>query len=140
MDDTEQRAAFRYRLGALIYDTLILCGVWVFSIVVIVTLSGKAFTGAPAQTLCFVEAFVFYCFFWMHKGQTIGMLAWRLRLETDGIFTLRKAFFRFCGELLSIVSVGVGYYWIWIDRNRRSWSDILSGSCVVRYDKTTSPS
>lgn len=71
----------------------------------------------------------------MHKGQTIGMLAWRLRLDTDGVFTLRKALLRFCGELLSIASVGLGYFWIWIDKDRRSWSDILSGSCVVRYRK-----
>lgn len=76
----------------------------------------------------------------MHKGQTIGMLAWRLRLKTDGVFTLRKAFLRFCGELLSIVSLGFGYYWIWIDRSRRSWSDILSDSCVVHDDKTKKPS
>ncbi|MXZ44313.1 MAG: RDD family protein [Gammaproteobacteria bacterium] len=117
------------------YDTIILCGIWVFSIVVIVTAIGGPFTGAWAQTLCFVEAFAFYCFFWMHKGQTIGMLAWRLRLDTDGVFTLRKALLRFCGELLSIASVGLGYFWIWIDKDRRSWSDILSGSCVVRYRK-----
>lgn len=63
------------------------------------------------------------------------MLAWRLRLETDGVFTLRKALLRFCGELLSIVTVGLGYFWIWIDRDRRSWSDLLSGSRVVRYSK-----
>lgn len=138
--DTEHSAAFRYRLGALIYDTIVLCGVWIFSIVVIVTIGGKAFTGAPAQTLCFVEAFAFYCYFWMHKGQTIGMLAWRLRLETEGIFTLRKALLRFCGELLSIFAIGLGYFWIWIDKDRRSWSDILSGSVVVRYRKRTNTS
>lgn len=130
--------AFRYRLGALIYDTIVLCGIWVFSIVIIVTVSGREFTGAWSQTLCFLEAFVFFCFFWMHRGQTIGMLAWRLRLETDGVFTLRKALLRFCGELLSIVTVGFGYFWIWIDKDRRSWSDLLSGSRVVRYSKRVS--
>ncbi len=133
--DGGERAPFRYRLAAMLYDTIIVAAIWVFTIVLLVTLTGDSVVGAWVQSLLFIELFVFFAFFWIHKGQTIGMLAWRLRLESEQPFTLRKAFFRFCGAMASFLTLGVGYYWIWIDPLRRSWPDIFSDSYVVRYSK-----
>ncbi|MXW54069.1 MAG: RDD family protein [Gammaproteobacteria bacterium] len=135
-----ERAPFRYRLAAMLYDTIIVAAIWVFTIVLLVTLTGDSVVGAWVQSLLFIELFVFFAFFWIHKGQTIGMLAWRLRLESEQPFTLRKAFFRFCGAMASFLTLGVGYYWIWFDPLRRSWPDIFSDSYIVRYSKETQSS
>lgn len=124
---------FRYRILALLYDTLILIGLWGVTTALIVLIRGNVVTGALLQSILFIETFIFYCFFWIYKGQTIGMLAWRIRIESEKQFTLRAALFRYCGELLSLLTLGLGYYWVWIDSNRRSWSDIFSGTTVVRY-------
>ena len=51
----------------------------------------------------------------MYKGQTIGMLAWRLRLETDGVFTLRKALFPF---LWRTTVYCYGRIWLLLDLDR----------------------
>ena len=135
--DGAERAPFRYRLAAMLYDAIIVVAIWVFTIVLLVTLTGDAVLGAWVQSLLFIELFVFFAFFWIHKGQTIGMVAWRLRLESEQPFTLRKAFFRFCGAMASFLTLGLGYYWIWFDPQRRSWPDIFSDSYVVRYAKKT---
>lgn len=132
-----ERAAFRYRLAAMIYDAIIVVAIWVFTIVLLVTATGDAVLGAWVQSLLFIELFAFFAFFWIHKGQTIGMLAWRLKLESEGPFTLRKAFLRFVGAMASFLTLGLGYYWIWIDSQHRSWPDILSNSYIVRYSKKT---
>lgn len=124
---------FRFRIFALCYDTLILVALWAVTTALIVLISGRVVTGALLQSILLVETFIFFCFFWIHRGQTIGMLAWKLRLKSSSTFTLRSALFRFCGELLSILTLGFGYYWIWFDKNRRSWSDLFSNSCVIRY-------
>lgn len=133
--DGAERAPFRYRLAAMLYDAIIVVAIWVFTIVLLVTLTGDAVLGAWVQSLLFIELFVFFAYFWIHKGQTIGMLAWRLRLESEHPFTLRKAFFRFCGAMASFLTLGMGYYWIWFDPLRRSWPDIFSNSYIVRYPK-----
>lgn len=132
-----ERAPFRYRLAAMLYDAIIVAAIWVFTIVLLVTLVGDAVVGAWVQSLLFIELFVFFSYFWIHKGQTIGMVAWRLRLESEQPFTLRKAFFRFCGAMASFLTLGLGYYWIWFDPQRRSWPDIFSNSYIVRYSKKT---
>lgn len=131
----QETAPFRFRIAALVYDALVLVALWGITTFIAVMIRQNVVTGAILQTILFVESFVFFGYFWIHKGQTIGMVAWRLRLDSASSFNLRKALYRFCGELLSLASCGIGYMWIWIDRDRRSWSDIISSSRVVRYKR-----
>ena len=126
-------AALRFRLLAMLYDSLIIVGIWIFTIVLLVTILGREVLGAWVQSLLLIELFAFFAFFWMHRGQTIGMLAWRLRIESSQPFTLRLALLRFIGALLSFATLGLGYVWIWVDSRDRSFSDLLSNSRVIRY-------
>jgi len=128
----ESVAPLRYRLLAILYDTLIILAIWVFTVVALVTLIGDAVLGAWVQTLLFIEMYAFLAFFWCQRGQTIGMLAWHLRIRSDGRFTPTQALGRFIGGLASFATLGLGFIWMWFDRDRMTWSDRLSGSIVVR--------
>lgn len=123
------------RLLAMVYDTLVVIGIWVFTIVLLVTIRGDAIVGAWVQSLLFIELFVFFTYFWMKRGQTIGMLAWRLRVVSDQPMTLLVALVRFVGALLGGACLFIGYFWILFDKDRRSWSDLLSDTRVVREPK-----
>jgi uncharacterized RDD family membrane protein YckC len=81
----------------------------------------------------FVELFAFFAYFWVRRGQTIGMLAWHLHLENDVNAPLRsgQALLRFIGALLSFASCGIGYLWMYVDPDRRTWPDILSRTNIV---------
>ena len=131
-------AGFWVRLMAMIYDTLVLIGIWVFTVVILVTVAGDAVIGAWVQSVLFVECFAFFAFFWLKRGQTVGMLAWRLRIVNDDgrMVTIRQVLLRFIGALFGIVCVFFGYFWIWIDTEKRSWSDLLSNSRVIREIKS----
>ena len=128
-------APLRFRLAAMLYDALIVLAMWIFTIVLLVTVTGDAVIGAWLQSLLFLEAYAFFTLSWMHRGQTIGMLAWRLELRTDGRFTPAKALRRFVGALLSLFTLGLGHAWMWFDPQRRTWPDRLSDSAVVRVPR-----
>ena len=130
--DRETVAPLRYRLAAILYDALIILAIWVFTIVTLVTLIGDAVLGAWVQTLLFIEMYAFLVCFWCGRGQTLGMLAWHLRIRSDGPFTPTQALGRFAGGMASFATLGFGFLWMWFDRDRMTWSDRLSRSVVVR--------
>jgi uncharacterized RDD family membrane protein YckC len=135
MDDAlEPRpAGLARRLGAMIYDALLVLAIWMFTLFPVVALHNDYVFGALVQSFLFVEMFAFFAWSWVHRGQTVGMMAWRLKVVSDdgGNVTLMQATFRFMGALVSFVCLGLGYLWIWIDGNRRSWSDLASASRVL---------
>jgi uncharacterized RDD family membrane protein YckC len=80
---------------------------------------------------------LFFGVFWTWSGQTVGMLAWRLRVErTDGTrLHWRDALLRMAGAFVSLAALGCGYFWIWIDRDGLAWHDRWSGTRVVVLEK-----
>ena len=133
------------RLGAMLYDGLIVC-----ALLFIVTALFLPFTGGEAitpgesgaleriyQAALVLVVVLFFCVFWTWRGQTIGMLAWRLRVQRpDGsTLTWRDALIRLAGACVSLAALGLGYFWIWIDRDRLAWHDRWSGTRVVVLPK-----
>lgn len=85
------------------------------------------------QAYLLLICLLFFCWFWVHGGQTLGMRAWRLRVvNPDGTtVTWRRAVIRFFSALLSWVPLGLGYLWILIDKENRAGHDLLSGTVVI---------
>ena len=83
---------FARRLGAAFYDGLLLFAFWLLSTLGLVLLTGRTQVAANSSTLSripywfflLVVAWLFFSWFWTHGGQTLGMRAWKLRLETTG--------------------------------------------------------
>lgn len=120
------------RVGAMVYDGLLMLAVWMFTLFPLVMVSNAAVSGPAVRALLFLELYGFFAWFWIRRGQTLGMLAWRLQIHNGGRpFTLGQATRRFLGALLGLACFGIGYLWILIDPARRSWSDIVSGSQIV---------
>ena len=128
-------APLRYRFAAMLYDGLLVLAIWVTTIVALVTVTGTAVLGAWVQSLLFLEFYAFFAFFWCKRGQTLGMLAWRLRLHGEGAFTPGQALRRFIGGVASFATLGLGFFWMWFDPQRKTWPDKLSASVVVREAK-----
>jgi len=125
------------RLAAMLYDGLMVIAIWMFTLILIVPLANGPVGGALLQSLFFVELFVFQVYFWLTRGQTIGMLAWRLRIEsvTGDPMRLPQLTIRFFTSLLALCCAGIGYLWILFDREHRSWGDIASGTRIVRVPR-----
>ncbi|WP_355661215.1 RDD family protein [Halomonas salifodinae] len=131
-------AGLGVRLGAMIYDGLVVIAIWVaLGFFAVAINQGEANETPLFHSVLLVATFAFFAFSWMRGGMTLGMQAWRLRVQTpEGIsITLTQALLRFFAGLASWAALGLGYWWILFDAEKRSWSDIVSGTRVVVLPK-----
>lgn len=126
------------RLGAMLYDSFLVMAIWVLLAFIAVALNqGEANETRLFRGLLLMATFAFFAFCWMRAGMTLGMQAWRLRVQTlDGAsITLAQSMIRFLVAGLSLALLGLGYWWVLFDGQRRSWPDIASGTEVVVLPK-----
>ncbi|MBX9764005.1 MAG: RDD family protein [Pseudomonadaceae bacterium] len=145
-------AGLSRRLAAIFYDFL-LC----IALLIIVTFIYKlilmgfygqeqlkqmsdsgALDGDPLlSTVLFMSLFGFFAKFWTHNGQTLGMQVWGLRIQNkDGTaITLWQAMLRFLVAIGSWLLLGLGYFWVIWDKEKRTWHDMYSESQVVHLPK-----
>lgn len=78
--------------------------------------------------------FLYLGWCWRHGGMTLGMRAWKVRVES-----LRgespgwgACLLRFAVSLLSAAAAGLGFLWSLFDPQRRCWHDIASGTRLLR--------
>ena len=118
----------------MIYDGLLVLALWLITLLAMVAANGgEAVYGALVQSALFLEAYVFFAWFWLRAGQTAGMRAWRLRLVSrdGGAITLNQATVRFFAAMISLGALGLGYGWALFDREHRTWPDLWSGSRIL---------
>lgn len=75
------------RLAAAGYDGLLLLGIWMSTVLVEAVLRALFQYQHPEPTLraaLFLGGLLFFGWSWTHGGQTLGMRAWRLRVESGG--------------------------------------------------------
>lgn len=128
------------RCGAMVYDGLLVLALWMLTLFPLVAVSNGPVHGPAVRAILFLELYGFFAWFWIARGQTLGMLAWRLALRTDHgrPFTLTQATLRFLGALAGLACLGIGYLWIAFHPQRRGWADLLSASHVVEVPKDRS--
>ena len=129
---------FLRRAGAMLYDTLLLAGVLFFATAAALPFNhGQAFKSEqyfyPLYLL--IISFLFLGWFWTHGGQTLGLRSWKLKLvsKKGQPVNWRQALLRFVGAILSWLCLGIGFFWIIVDKNKFSWHDYLSGTYLVYY-------
>ena len=126
------------RLGAALYDGLLILAIWLGTIFAwVVASGGEAVTGLLLQLVLLTELAGFYLVFWTRTGQTLGMTAWRIKLVAgDGRApSLRQLCVRLGVAPLSIAAVGLGYLWLYIGDEKRTWHDRASDTWVVHIPK-----
>ena len=76
---------------------------------------------------------IFYIWFWRHGGQTLGMLAWRIRLValTGGTPSVKDCILRCLWAFPSALLCGLGYLWIYFDPQNCCLHDRLSKTRVI---------
>jgi uncharacterized RDD family membrane protein YckC len=128
------------RLAALLYDALLLAAVLFAATLILLPLhGGEAFRPHDLLFSAYLLGigFMFFGWFWIHGGQTLGMRAWKIRLQAaDGEpISWKQAAIRYAAAAVSLGLFGLGYLWILFDPQRRSWHDLMSGTRVVMVNK-----
>jgi uncharacterized RDD family membrane protein YckC len=139
------RAGVLRRFGAMFYDLLLLAALMMVVTAALLPLTGgEAITGdryGPLeyayQGMLLVIIVIFFGGFWTRSGQTLGMAAWRLKIEREdaGLLTWSDVLKRLAAATVSLLALGLGYFWIWIDRDRLAWPDRWTHTRVVVLPK-----
>jgi uncharacterized RDD family membrane protein YckC len=140
----EPASLFR-RLAAFSYDLLLLAALMLsFTLLVVAVRLGEPVPPGSVWFPACLAALIatFFCAFWVHGGQTLGMRAWRIRVVRDdgGRLTWPSAAARFAGALVAALPVGLGLWWSLFDDRGRAWHDRWTRTRVVRTDAAGIPS
>ena len=81
-----------------------------------------------------LSAFIFFSWFWTHSGQTLGMQAWKIKVQNlDGsVINLKQCLIRFVLAPFSLSFFGVGYFWMLINKEKRTFHDLVSDSEIIK--------
>lgn len=144
------RAGFFRRCGAIIYDLLLAIAIYmlagaigfgIFAILVSMgavdmgdvehlsdLLNGNKLYQAIYQGWILLCVALFYISFWSYGGQTLGMRAWRLKIQHPNgqNLSMLTASARFVWSLL-----GIGNLWLLINRDKLALQDMMTRSEVV---------
>ena len=117
------------RIAASVYDLFLLLGVWfvVGSFAVLIN-GGIIQTKWVGPLLVILSTWIFYGYFWMNGGKTLGMAVWNFEIySTDGgEITLKKVSIRFFSNIFTILLAGLPLALIYFSKDNLSLSDYLS--------------
>lgn len=133
------------RLAATFYDLLLCIAVCWFAGMAAVMISAggdktDGFAIEPGtlwyQLYMLAIVWVFYVFFWARHGQTLGMKTWKFKVvTTEGTQpNILQASMRFFATFISLVPLGMGFWWALLEPDYRCWHDRLSGTKLIRVD------
>ena len=119
----------------MIYDFFLVVAIWILTTIVVIAFltEGETVTGVPFQLMLLGEIFVFYAYFWKIKGQTLGMQVWKIRAENEQgeTLTFLDSVLRFGFATITMAPLGLGFFWMVLDRERLTLYDRLSKTRVV---------
>jgi uncharacterized RDD family membrane protein YckC len=133
---TYLKAGFWLRVSALTLDEVVLVVITGVLVVGIQTIFGHHVLSPLWQKILFYELldYNYYTLCWVFGGQTIGKRILRTKvLKTDFTpLTYKDAFIRYWVWMVGVAMLGVGYFWIGFDKDKRGWNDIAARTMVVR--------
>ena len=144
------------RIAALFYDTLLVSAIVLVTTGLYHGIINNWLLGyeeAPVgfnpwlSSLIMMIVFFFFAHCWGRKGQTLGMQAWRLRIQSTATestkiknssvqqITLVQSLLRFMIAIPALALGGLGLLWMVIDKKKRSWHDHYSHTEIVLLPK-----
>jgi uncharacterized RDD family membrane protein YckC len=148
------RAGLLRRLSAVLYDGFLVVAIWMligFIVQLIVgpdinqLVDGQVQTNQLLDNILFVlmmaSSASFYIGFWSKSGQTLGMLAWRIKLVSinGNLITPVQGGIRYLTAWPAFFLLGLGYLWLLVDKNGDAAHDKLSHTKIIRLPKDHRP-
>jgi len=128
------------RLVAFILDLVIQ-----FLAIVIVSVAGVVLGsifvlfGILAGVAILALTIGYFPYFWAKDGQTPGMNAMKIKVVRDadgGPLTAGSAILRAIGLWVAIAVFYIGVIWIFVDKRKRGWQDLIGGTVVIDVPPT----
>ena len=136
--DQHYAGLFR-RLFAIFYDCFLLIAILFIVTAIATTLNhGKAIepddTYYPLYVIViFSLSYLYFAWFWIHGGQSLGMKTWHIRLVADENKEIdwKITAIRFISAIFSWGIFGLGFLWALFDKKNRCWHDLISRTAIL---------
>ena len=120
----------------MVYESLLLGGVIFFASLLFLSVSGGAQNGwlrHAFQAYLFLVLGLYFAGSWRHRGQTLAMKTWKLRLvgANGARITWRQAITRYVCAWPCLALGGIGILYARFDRDRQFLHDRLAGTRIV---------
>jgi uncharacterized RDD family membrane protein YckC len=139
IETKRQYAGLFRRLFAIFYDCFLLTAIlFIVSAIATALNHGKAIEPGDSLYPLFVIvivslSYLYFAWFWIHGGQTLGMKTWRIRIQAcDNVkIDWKTAAIRFIGAVFSWGIFGLGFLWSFFDKDKRCWHDLMSHTILI---------
>ena len=134
-------AGFWVRTGATIIDTIL---IMLITFPLLVSIYGWAhfdtnktglFAGPADFLISFVLPTIAVIIFWLQKQGTPGKLALGVTVVdamTGKTLSVGQSIGRYFAYFVSLIPLGLGIFWVALDKKKQGWHDKLAGTVVVR--------
>lgn len=124
------------RLVAYIVDIVVTVGI----IIALAIVTGLVVVVAPFLAILpilaiIVVPLVYFPYYWQKSGQTPGMRMMNIKVVRDsdgGPVSWGAAILRLIGYWVSGAVFYLGYIWIFIDKRKRGWHDLIASTVVIK--------
>ncbi|MEE8234455.1 MAG: RDD family protein [Gammaproteobacteria bacterium] len=137
-DFYNKQSSMLKRLAAIFYDSLLLFSLFFLATMVLIFFTN--FESIESNNIAYdlyllLIAYLYFVWHWVNGGQTLGMRAWHIKLIKQGNDPLRwrDATVRFCLALLSLISFGLGFVWVFFDKEKLTFHDRYSNTQLIGY-------
>jgi len=131
------------RFAGMLYDLFPLVGLWIVAaglwVLVFHNVYDPQHPRPILRTLLGLwllgVAGAYFVVSWTRIGATIGMRAWKLKLVRDdgSRLDVRTAIVRYVLALVSLATLGCGFWYAWFDGDRRAWHDRACRTRMTRF-------
>ncbi len=139
-------AGLRRRLASMLYESLLLLGVWSVGFMLPHLALGIGLgivLPGPVLLIHVIALFgIYFIWYWGHGGQTLAMQTWKLKIVTADSLppSKQQLFLRYLLSWPSLLFFGAGLIWVVFDRDRQFLHDRLAGTRIIYVQPTTASS
>jgi uncharacterized RDD family membrane protein YckC len=138
-ESSQEYVGFWARFGASILDSILLIAITFPMLHIIYGSqywnSEELIMGIPDFIISWIFPFVATILFWVYKSATPGKMAIKAKVvdaKTGNIPTVKQSVIRYIGYYISLLPVGLGFFWVGWDKKKQAWHDKLAGTVVIR--------
>ncbi len=127
------------RLFAIFYDGFLLAAI-LFIVAAIANGLNRGNAIEPGNAfypvfvcIIFILSYLYFAWFWVHGGQTLGMKTWQIQLQSisSNKITWKTTAIRFICAIFSWSIFGLGFLWAFFDKKNRCWHDLISKTVLL---------
>ena len=137
--DTEINAGLMRRLLALLYDGILIIGIYMSYVILVTYLNGSALESQIEilflQFSFIIFIFLFYCYFWkFNNGQTLGMQVWKIKLVSSGNeeININKMVLRCALSMIFSLVFLSNFIFIIFNKERKTLGDYFSKTKLLK--------